>query len=276
MKDALIISVLSVLPRKRGARVMGWFARTRFSRLIVRGFVRAYGLNMEEAARPLAEYTTLHELFVRELKSGVRPIDERPHMLVSPVDGTVAAVGRSSDQRIALTPDRSLSLTELLQESPAGELDAIVLYLSPKDYHRVHAPSQGEVNKLSYLPGTLWPVFPAAVRRVEGLFSRNERAHLHLNTADGPIEVVMIGAFGVGRMTLTCSDLITNTGKEGFKKTLNDSFSVARGEHIGTFHLGSTVVLVTPRNQWVWDVEPGEPVKLGAAIAHRAPSTGES
>ena len=247
---------------------MGWFARTKLSRKITQWFIKTYGLNMDEASAPVESYATLEALFTRTLHPDARPIDHDKESLVSPVDGQVAAVDTSIQGEIPLTPNRSLNLSRLLEDHASEERDAIVLYLSPKDYHRVHVPREGRISRWAYIPGSLWPVFPAAVRKVKGLFSRNERALVRIESDQGPIDVVMIGAFGVGRMSLACCDLLTNTGGKATQTQLSDPLPCERGEHLGTFHLGSTVVLVTPKGHWNWSVKVGESVKMGQLIGH--------
>lgn len=264
MKDALIVSVLSVLPRKRGARTLGWFARTGLSRVVTRLFVKAYGVRLEEATGELGDYATLESLFTRELKPGARPVDPEPSALVSPVDGTVAFAGRTQDGRVEVAPGRSLSIANLLGEPLKGEVDVAVLYLSPTDYHRVHVPREGSLRSWRYVPGTLWPVFPAAVRRVDDLFSKNERCRVTFDTAHGPLDVVLVGAFGVGRITLSGIELITNTGDATARgEELVPSVRFERGDELGIFHLGSTVILVAPPGRWRWTVDSGEPVRVG-------------
>lgn len=269
MKDALIVSVLSVLPRNRGARAMGWMARTGASRLATRAFVRAYGVDLSEASGALADYPTLEDLFTRTLKPGARPVDPDPDVLVSPVDGTAAAVGPTVNGRIAVAPGRDLDLPDLLGEPVEGELDVAVLYLSPKDYHRVHVPREGAAVAWRYVPGTLWPVFPAAVRRVDGLFSKNERLCFRFQTDRGPLWAVMVGAFGVGRITSPLVPVTSNVGAPAAEGAL--SHPVARSEELGTFHLGSTVVLAAPPGRWSWTVRSGETVRVGRGLARGAP-----
>ncbi len=269
MKDALIVSILSIFPRNHGARAMGWFARTGLSRLLTRAFVAVYQVNIDEAEGTLADYPTLEALFTRKLKPGVRPIDPAPNALVSPVDAKCAAVGLTEDGHIELPGGQHLNVGALLGAYPDGEREVAVLYLSPQDYHRVHVPREGHATGWKYVPGTLWPVFPAAVRRVSDLFSKNERCVVHLDTELGQIDVVLVGAFGVGRITLALCDLITNTGGSAASQAMEPPTSVKRGELLGTFHLGSTVVLVTPPGAVQWTIRPGDKVRLGTPIAHR-------
>lgn len=270
MKDALIVSALSLVPRNRAARGMGWLARSAPSRWVTRAFVAAYGVDLSEAEGELADYPTLEALFTRTLKPGARPVDEDPDALVSPVDATCAAVGTTVDGAIEVAPGRPLELGPLLGEDLDGERDVAVLYLSPRDYHRVHVAREGQAVRWRYLPGTLWPVFAAAVRRVDGLFARNERLAVRIETSEGPLDVVLVGAFGVGRITTPLCALVTNAGAEGTSAPLDPPISLTRGAELGTFHLGSTVVLAAPVGRWRWTVQAGEPVRVGRTIARAA------
>lgn len=268
MKDALIVSALSVLPRKRGARTMGWFARSRLSRLVVKLFVKTYRVDISEAQGTLKDFPTLESLFTRSLKPGTRPIEEALGAPVSPVDGKVAFVGTSTSSRVEIAPGKHTLLSDLLRQPVEGERDVVVLYLSPRDYHRVHAPQKGMATSWRYVPGTLWPVFPAAVRRVKKLFSSNERVIVHLETDNGPMDVILVGAFGVGRITLTVCDLITNSGGKRATGQLEPPIMLEKGELLGIFHLGSTVVVLTPPGTYNWTVQTGEPILVGRRLGN--------
>lgn len=263
MKDALIVSALSLVPRNAAAYRMGWFARTGISSWVTRAFVRAYGLDLSEAEGELADYPTLEALFTRTLKPGARPIDPDPGCLVSPVDGRVAAIGPTQDGCIEVAPGRKLDVAALLGQEGTG-WDVAVLYLSPKDYHRVHVPREGTAVDWSYLPGTLWPVFPAAVRTVDHLFSRNERLRVGVETSFGRLQVVLVGAFGVGRIEVAVTDLMSNDGAAAADG--DTALQLARGAWLGTFHLGSTVVLAAPLGTLSWEAGVGDPVKMGQRL----------
>jgi phosphatidylserine decarboxylase len=236
---------------------------------MTRAFVRAYGVDLSEASGELSDYPTLESLFTRTLRDGVRPVDVSPEAIVSPVDGRCAFVGPTTDGHIQLTPKRTLDVAALVGHPLEAEVDVVVLYLSPKDYHRVHVPREGMATAWHYVPGTLWPVFPAAVRRIDDLFARNERLVVTCETSEGPLEVVLVGAFGVGRITASVTDLVTNTGGGQAGARLEPPQPLERGSWLGTFHLGSTVILVAPRDRWQWAVEVGEPVRVGASIGRR-------
>jgi phosphatidylserine decarboxylase len=268
MRDALIVSLLSVLPRRRVSRGMGSAARSRASRLGVKAFVAAYGVDVAEAEHPVEAYPDLEAFFTRRLRPGARPVDATPGRLVSPVDGRVAWVGTTVGGVFEVAPGRTVTAAGILGEDAAGERDVAVLYLSPRDYHREHAPAAGRVVRWRYVPGSLWPVFPASVARVDGLFARNERLVGHLEGEDGPLDVVLIGAFGVGRITSAFAPVTSNTGAGG--ATGSCAVDVRRGDELGVFHLGSTVVLIAPARTWSWRVAPGEVVRVGRPIADRA------
>ena len=281
MNDALIVSALSLVPKNRAAGFMGRLARfilpRWLHRMVVGWFVRRYKLDLSECQGELADFPTLSDLFVRGLRPGVRPIDPRPDVLCSPVDATVHTVGAIQGGRFAQAPGVDASIAELVGQGDSrlanGGIDAgryeggayAVLYLSPRDYHRVHTPCAGTVSALRYLPGTLWPVFPAATRKVSGLFGRNERLVFTLESEAGAIVEVMVGAFGVGRMQTVVSDVITNTGGPASDMAL--SVPLDRCAELGRFCLGSTVILLLEPGRVVWTVQPGDAVRLGRPIA---------
>lgn len=269
MKDALIISALSVVPKKPASRLIGRLNRTRFGagmqRWILQRYVNWYGVNLEECEGRLEDYPSLGEFFVRPLKPGQRPIDSRPDAVVSPCDGKVYSVGTVTQDRIPQSENRYFSVTELLGGGSWEGAGYAVIYLSPKDYHRVHVPREGTVVRAQYLPGQLWPVFPAAARKIDGLFARNERLTTWLEDGSLRYALVMVGAFGVGRMRVVYADWLSNEGKpaqdHGFATPLS------RGDEVGRFEMGSTVVLVFPPGTVEWTVKAGEPVRMGQHIA---------
>ncbi len=269
MRDSLIVSALSLVPRNRAAWLMGWFARTGLSKVIIRWFVRTYGLDMSEAQGDVGDFDSLESLFTRRLLPGRRPIDDTEHAMVSPCDGEVAWAGTTEGGQFDIAPGRPLTIAGLLDMPYEGEADVAVIYLSPKDYHRVHSPVDGKVTWWSYLPGTLWPVFPAAVRSITGLFAKNERTNAHIEGPTGPLDVVLVGAFGVGRMSMAFTDLLTNTGGSKTVQQMDPAFELARGDDLGAFHLGSTVVLIAPAGSWHWKRSAGEMVKMGELFATR-------
>lgn len=282
MNDALIVSLLSAVPKNQTTRLMGAFSRTRLpaaaQRALLRWYVQHYDVNLDECVGTLDDYPTLARFFIRQLKPGARPIDPDPGAVVSPVDGRTHTFGHVEGGGFAQADGRTGSVDELL--GGGGELfdparyeggSYAILYLSPRDYHRVHSPLEGRLRAIRYRPGRLWPVFPAATRRVDHLFDRNERLIFALDTPAGAMIVAMIGAFGVGRMATPLAELITNTG--GPAEDLSMDVSIERGQEIGRFEMGSTVILLAEPGRLGWELTQGEPVRLGRPIAWRQSPT---
>jgi phosphatidylserine decarboxylase len=275
MKDALIVSLLALLPRRRVSRGMGCLARLRLpgfvNRLILRAYVRWYGVDTAEMVGSLTDYESLEAFFVRPLKEGLRPVDPAPEAIVSPVDGRVLLAERCPEGRLTLPGGQTCHVDRLLGEVGLPEdVEVAVLYLAPPDYHRIHHACEGEVRTVCYAPGRLWPVFPGAVRRVRALFERNERMVVQSTHANGvDFASVLVGAFGVGRISLSFWDRVSNQGPatpELF--SLEPPVSVKRGQEMGRFHLGSTVVLVFPSGTMAWEISAGERLRMGQRIAH--------
>ena len=271
MKDALIISALSVIPKNHAARMMGVFARTRLpslaQRALLRWYVGKYKVNLDECEGSLEDYGSLVDFFTRALKPGMRPVDDAPNAIVSPADAVTYAVGRIEAGKIPQSDGRSYTVRELLGgDARFDDGDFAVLYLSPRDYHRVHVPREGVARRYSYLPGALWPVFPAATRSIDALFARNERLTTWIDAACGEYAVVMVGAFGVGRMRVVYDSVVTNAGKPRAEVPLTPPPTLARGAELGRFEMGSTVILVFPPNTVSWRIAPGDPVRVGARI----------
>ena len=271
MKDGLIITGLSLVPRNLVSRVMGMFGRSHLPRFlldpILRWYVGHYGVNLSECVGGLGDYNSLVDFFTRPLLPEARPICPDPDAIVSPVDGKVYAIGAIVDGRLPQAPDLDYAVADLLGGDDRYESGQFaVIYLSPKDYHRVHTPREGSVVGWRYRPGELWPVFPAATRKVRDLFAKNERMVARLDTDAGEIAVVMVGAFGVGRMRTTFCDLISNAGEPRVDGAVEPPMAIERAGELGRFEMGSTVVLVFPAGRALWSVEPGATVRLGERI----------
>ena len=275
MKDALIISALSLVPKHAVAGWMGAFARLSLPRplrrLLLRWYVWKYDVDLSECVGTLDDFPTLVAFFTRALKPGVRPVDMAVDSIVAPCDGRVYAVGTVTDDKIPQSESQYFSAKELLAGKDGYEGGQYaVIYLSPRDYHRVHTPRECTVRRFQYVPGALWPVFPAATRKISFLFSRNERLAAFLDTDCGEVAEVLVGAFGVGRMRVVFDDVVTNTGaKDILAKDVVPPCSLGRAEEIGRFEMGSTVVLLFPPGRVRGTAVAGSFVKLGAKIGER-------
>lgn len=286
MKDALIVSAMSLVPKHSAASLMGRLARLRLPRflhrLVVRVYVALYKVDLGECAEPdVGAFDSLSEFFVRGLKPGVRPVDPAPDALVSPVDGLVASVGTIDAGRFAQAVGQWDRVDLLLGPASAGRplFDPdryeggpyAVIYLSPQDYHRVHSPMDGHLSCLRYLPGRLWPVFPAATRKVRELFGRNERLVFGIRGKGHTLAFAMIGAFGVGRMTSAHLPFPTNTRRAAEDFCPAPAPPIARADELGRFELGSTVILVGEPGALSLQLEAGQRVKLGERIGTLLP-----
>ena len=282
MKDGLIISFLSIVPKKPVARLMGFQARLRLPRiahrLLIRWFVWKYDVNLSECQGGIDDFKSLSDFFLRPLLPNARTIDKDPMNWVSPVDGTVHVFGQIENGRFKQSNSQYGEVSKLLGYSedhpkvaPYLNGQYAIIYLSPKDYHRVHSAQEGKIISLDYRPGKLWPVFPAATRQIPNLFDRNERLVFHQETTHGPCVLAMIGAFGVGRMTTGLSSITTNTG--GKASSQAGDWSIERAQELGRFELGSTVILLWPKTQIKWTMQTGQSIRLGSPMGQQIPQT---
>jgi phosphatidylserine decarboxylase len=239
--------------------------------LAYRAFARAVGANLDEAELELGEYASLGDFFARKLRDGARIVDADPNAIVSPCDGVLAARGTCVDGAMVQAKGRNYSLDDLvvdpvLAKSLTGGAYATI-YLSPRDYHRVHTPLAGQIVRYDYVPGTLWPVNRWATNRREGLLVRNERVVIHLN-ADriGPVAVVMVGAAGVGNIRLSNAPDSADFRASGERRSIERNDRVERGDELGAFRLGSTVVLVFPPGKASLVGEVGQALQFGERI----------
>jgi phosphatidylserine decarboxylase len=247
---------------------------------LIRQFVRWYDVDIEELAHPVPEgFPTFNDFFIRELAPGARDVDEAPGAIVSPVDGTVSAAGRIEDDRLFQAKGLDYSLTELLATDVAdvstyanGEFATI--YLAPYNYHRVHAPVDGELHSARYVPGGLFSVNEATVSNLPGLFARNERLVCHATTPHGPMALIFVGALNVGTIhSRWTGDIRPRSG--GVVDAIDlrqsaQSLSFARGDTLGWFNMGSTVILLFPEGvvDGFGELDPGQTVRMGEVLGH--------
>jgi phosphatidylserine decarboxylase len=274
MKDALIIGLLSVLPRKGFSWTQGAFARKKASRALLNWYVRHYQVNLDEMEGSLQDYPTLAEFFVRPLRAGMREIANASDAVVSPCDGRAVAFGDVQDGSFSIFGGE-VPVAELLGANTTFEEGSfLVIYLAPPDYHRVHFPFSGTLTGFRYLPGHLWPVFPGAVRAVKKLFAKNERLVVfQQDEAVGKIALVMVGAYGVGRIETTFSDLLTNGGAQAQEQELSGLEPVVKGQELGRFNMGSTVILFFEKGRVNWKLEENQRVLMGQEIAKLTPNS---
>jgi phosphatidylserine decarboxylase len=273
----LAASSLRVLPRKRLSRALGRIADLHGAPpllgRVIRTFVNVYGVDLGEAVIPEGGFTTFDAFFTRRLLPGARPPDPDPKAVLSPADGRLEDLGPITQGATLRVKGRRYSVGELLGdpgEATRYEGGAFfIIYLSPRDYHRVHAPAGGGVARVRHVPGTLFPVNAIGLDHIDNLFARNERVAVVQETeGHGVVTTVLVGAMGVGRIGLAFDDLRTNGGREhGVRDYGRDAPRIGRGEELGVFHLGSTVIVfLEPGVGMRFERAPGDVVRVGQAV----------
>lgn len=277
--DTLAVGLQYALPKLLLTRLMGMLAAAEGGALttaVIRGFVRHYGVNMLEAVpQDPAAYRTFNDFFTRRLASGARPVT-RNCDLVCPVDGAISQFGTIEGDQIYQAKGHRYSTVALLggDASLAQQFDGghfATLYLSPKDYHRIHMPCAGRLRGMKHVPGALFSVNPVTARGVPGLFARNERVVCVFEGAHGPWVLVLVGATIVGSMATTWHGVVNGLRPSRIREWTYEGQEVrlAQGDEMGRFLLGSTVVLLFPRRRLAWNVAwaPGADVRMGERMA---------
>jgi phosphatidylserine decarboxylase len=283
----LFVLLQRLLPKHLLTAIVHWAARIRAvpcKNFLIRHFIRAYAVDVEEVLLPVPDgFDSFNAFFIRQLKESARDIDESMRTIVSPVDGTVSAMGKIDKDRIFQAKGSHYSLTDLLATDTADAhayIDGVfaTIYLAPHNYHRVHAPLAGELVALRYVPGKLFSVNEATVRHLPGLFVRNERLICHLATEAGPLVLVFVGAMNVGSISTRWSGEIrprkTGVVDDIRIRDIDSGLRFARGDLLGWFNMGSTVILLHPpgtvshRPRFT----AGQSVRMGEAIGQCVPA----
>ena len=278
MRDRIFIEALRLLPRSGLSRLAGALARWRapapLRTAAMRAFAARYGVDLSECP-DLHTYRTFGEFFSRPLRPGLRPIAAGEATPVSPVDAVISETGLATGGRLVQAKGIDYSAAALLGDEPlATRLEGgafLTLYLSPRDYHRIHFPLGGRVTGWRYLPGRLWPVNPASVRTVRGLFNVNERLVTRMDTPLGVCAIVAVGATVVGRVRAYYDPSIPPTNLPGAAQARRDyetPIPVEKGQELGAFEMGSTVILLFEAGRIRLDARlvPGARVRVGEAI----------
>lgn len=276
------VKVLERLPKNLVSRAFGVISDLELppavQKVVNTSFAELAGIDVAEGERSPREYDSLNAYFTRRLRSGARHIESHDaDTLVSPVDGKVGAFGSINAGTLLQAKGRTYRLLDLVDSAAdAAGFDGgsfITIYLSPKDYHRIHAPVAGEVDRVSYIPGYLFPVNPFAVRNIDELFAVNERLISYLSTKKlGRVGVVKVGATCVGRIGLAFDGFKTNgtfRRREDFEP--QEEHHVDHGDELGVFNLGSTVIVLigNPDFRFREDLRFGDVVRLGEQLGAR-------
>ncbi|WP_045727159.1 archaetidylserine decarboxylase [Xanthomonas sp. GPE 39] len=260
------------------ARCLAYSPRPALKQWLIDTVVRRFGVDLSEAAQPDARaYPTFNAFFTRALKPGVRVADADPQTLLMPADGRISQLGQIEDGRIFQAKGQSFTAAELLGDAAAAAPFAnglyATVYLSPRDYHRVHMPWTGTLRETVHVPGRLFSVGTDAVRNVPRLFARNERLVCHFETDFGPMVSVMVGALLVSGVETVWSGVEIPRYAERItrKDWRGKGITVPRFEEMARFNYGSTVIVLLPPGVAAFDptLTAESPVRLGQALARR-------
>lgn len=282
LKDIVITKSMWLTSSKQLSRFVGTIADLKLPKFLlataIRLYVKAYKVDMGSFETPENGFATFNEFFTRLLKKGARTVNQEPDVVVSPCDGRVVTVGRIENGMLLQAKGKYYSLDSLLgDERLAMSLEGgtfLTVYLSPRDYHRVHFPCDCEVTRLIYRTGKLFTVSPQAIDRVENLFPTNERLTTVMNTPFGTMALCMIGASCVGRITTSYAPISTERLATDSELTFNPPIPKKKGEELGTFFLGSTVVLALGSDYLELLCPPeGSPITMGSPIFRMRPQS---
>ncbi|WP_152207715.1 archaetidylserine decarboxylase [Marinobacter changyiensis] len=274
MLDKLFIFSQYLAPQLAISRIAGKLAdnehQPALKDRVIKWFIDRYGVNMNEAVESdPTRYPSFNAFFTRALKPGLRPVAPGDSVIVSPVDGVVSQLGQINNDRVFQAKGQHFSLVELLGGDSERAKDFIdgqfaTIYLAPKDYHRIHMPLAGKLREMVYVPGKLFSVNPVTAENVPNLFARNERVAAIFDTEFGPMALVLVGAMIVGSVETTWAGVVAPGGIKTVRYDGSEApITFEKGEEMGRFRLGSTVIMILPEGIAKWDEE------LGAAAGVR-------
>lgn len=279
MKDELFVALQRLTPQHTLSRLVGALAaskNTTIKNSFIRWFANRYQPNMGEAIQedPLA-YASFNDFFTRPLKPYARPLASQRHRqaICCPADGSISQLGAIESGRIFQAKGQNFSVSELLASEDDAELFRAgafaTIYLSPKDYHRVHMPISGKLISMTHVPGRLYSVNPCTTERLPRLFARNERVVCIFETPAGKMAMVLVGAMIVASIETVWAGTVAPIKKTVHRNQYNNTeIRLAAGEEMGRFLLGSTVILLCQKNQISWDDALGAnyKVKMGEQL----------
>lgn len=280
VSDRLAVLTQYILPKQALTTLAGKLASAHCGGLttaVIRRFVARYQVNMAEAANPdISSYSSFNDFFTRALKPGARTLADAD--LICPVDGAISQYGAIEKDQIFQAKGHAYSSTALVggDRALAQRFDNghfATIYLSPRDYHRIHMPCAGTLTRMVHVPGDLFSVNPATARGVPGLFARNERVVCVFESPKGPFVLVLVGATIVGSMATTWHGQV-NPPRTGTLRQWDytpGEVNFQQGQEMGRFLLGSTVVMLFPQGPLPWNAQwhAGRPVQLGEAMGER-------
>lgn len=282
MNEKLFVKLQHLVPQHAISRAAGWLASTNLAPIkntFIRWFVKRYQVDMSLAVEedPLA-YDCFNDFFTRALKPDARPIHPHPQSIVCPADGVISQIGKIQEGRIFQAKGQSFSVLELLggEEDLAAQFTGgsfATVYLSPRDYHRVHMPYGGKLRAMVSIPGELFSVNGVTTQQVPRLFARNERAAAIFDTDIGPMAIVLVGAMIVAGIETVWDGQIAPFASREVATSLYpyQNLNLKKGDEMGRFKLGSTVIMVFAKDKVEWSKKylAGTPTKMGEIMGRR-------
>jgi phosphatidylserine decarboxylase len=277
MKKGLMVFIFKIIPTSLLSRLFGYLAGAKLPqsllRPMIRWYCRSYDVNTAEFYYPPEGFSSFDSFFTRKLDEGIHKIDRASSAVVSPVDARVDQFGKINTSSILQAKGIDYTINELIPSDTSMEFTDglfITLYLSPSDYHRIHSPAGGRIAGYFHIPGCLFTVQDFMVNGLKGLFTKNERLISYISTDHGLIAVCKIGAMNVGKISLTYDTVVTNKfirGKREYFYYDNLRRPVKKGEEIGAFHLGSTIIMLFQKDMISFDrLKEGQKVRVGQRI----------
>ncbi|WP_257812389.1 archaetidylserine decarboxylase [Aggregatibacter actinomycetemcomitans] len=270
-----------VMPQLYLTQLAGWFAKQKWgavTHFVIKLFAKKYNVDMSEAKKEnFSDYESFNQFFIRELKDGARKINENPTALCLPADGRVSQIGHIDDELLLQAKGHFFSLSDLL----AGDEELVntfkngefaTIYLSPRDYHRVHMPCDATLRKMIYVPGALFSVNPFLAEHVPNLFARNERVICLFDTEFGPMVQILVGATITASMSTVWAGVINPPRADEVKVWTyqeENAVKLTKGQEMGAFQLGSTVINLFPANRVTLaeHLQVDEPARVGEMLA---------
>jgi len=280
-KEALTTLPQYILPQHTLSQLMSYLTHSEnkaWKNLFIKQIIKHYGVNMAEALQPdINAYKSFNDFFTRELKPGARPLTTESNAIACPADGVVSQAGAITNGNIFQAKGKSFTATELLggsAERAAAFNNGVytTIYLSPKDYHRLHMPLTGTLREMVHIPGKLFSVNTATTNSVPGLFARNERVAAIFDTEAGPMALVLVGAIFVSSVETVWHGVVTPPSVSSVQswQYQDKAPTLKIGEEMGRFNMGSTIIVLFPENraEWQSQLQAGQAVRLGEKIGN--------
>ena len=275
LKKKLFIQAQQIVPQQKLSRLVGKVAASEnpvLKNVVIQAFKAKYGIDMSIAEQQNAlKFKSFNEFFTRSLKTGVRSIDPNPKSVVSPADGAISQLGKINEGDIFQAKGQSFSVEKLIGDpqlaAPFKNGEFATVYLSPRDYHRVHMPYSGTLTETLYIPGELFSVNQTTAENIPGLFARNERMVCLFDTDVGRMAVVLVGAMIVAGIETVATGKVKPIGRLELN---HHAMKLEKGDELGRFYLGSTAVVLFEKDKMHWDqaFKANSTVVMGEALGH--------